>query len=79
MTRRKDLLFDTVSTPGIHFNYSVSSFDVAPTCTFLTFFFFASSSDGVQVFVMGVVSFVSMLRCIFTDLRRAQGMVLLDS
>lgn len=39
MTRRKDLLFDTVSTPGIHFNYSVSSFDVAPTCTFLTFFF----------------------------------------
>ena len=36
-------------------------------------------SDGVQVFVVGLVSFVSLLLCIFTDLRWAQGMVLLDS
>ena len=46
---------------------------------FFTIFLTSSPSDGVQVFVVGIVSIVSLLLCIFTDLCRAQGMVLLDS
>lgn len=34
---------------------------------------------GIQVFVMGSVSFANMLRYIFADLCGTQGLVLLDS
>ena len=36
-------------------------------------------SDGIQVLVMVVVSFVNLLRCVFADICRAQGMVFLGS